>query len=497
MHTADSLRGPLPPLAAVAAATVLVATAPAAAFADGETTHPRTTTVNRTDGLDPEGDTVTVSGIGHAPGTRIEITTRALPHATAGTEDADEAAVLDDDNAVSTDVDATGRFTVELDTGADFAADAGLDPAEDPFEIVLLDSEGAEEPADEPTRSPWPAEDEDGGEGGDSEGHDDGPASSEGSEDPGSPDESGSDRSDAAVASSPGPGMSAPVTAPAAHRTAPVVGAVPVSFAAPAADTPQSLPQPQAQPQAQTPQTTPRTTGEQELSVSKTGGIDPDGETLTVTGTGYDTAKGIYVALCDTASASSSQAPGPCIGGVDMEGEGGASVWVSSNPPPYGEGLTTPYTGSGTNGGFTVELSVQAADDSTDCLSDTTECAVVSRNDHTRFSDRGQDVFVPVTFAGQAGDQDDQGDSDGSDSSGDPDGSGSGSGSETGSGDGSSGGSGADGSGGAGGGGGNGPLATTGTALTGLVLAALVAALTGLTALLATRRRTTSDAHPA
>src|SRR5690606_41464864 len=29
------------------------------------------------------------------------------------------------------------------------------------------------------------------------------------------------------------------------------------------------------------------------------------------------------------------------------------------------------------------------------------QCAVVTRNDNTRSSDRSQDVFVPVTFAGQ------------------------------------------------------------------------------------------------
>ena len=158
-----------------------------------------------------------------------------------------------------------------------------------------------------------------------------------------------------------------------------------------------------------------------------------------------------------------------------MEGDGGSSAWISSNPPPYGEGLATPYTGGGTDGGFTVELSVKAKDDNTDCTASGTECAVVTRNDHTRSSDRGQDKFVPVTFAGQAGDGG---------------GSGGGSGSDGGAGSG-----GAGGTSGSGGSGGNGPLARTGAPLVGLLLTAVVASLAGVTALVATRRRA-SDADP-
>jgi hypothetical protein len=244
----------------------------------------------------------------------------------------------------------------------------------------------------------------------------------------------------------------------------------------------------------------PRNPADLNLTVSKTSGLNPDGEKVTVTGSGYDTAKGIYVALCDTANASATQAPSPCIGGVDMDGEGGASSWVSSNPPPYGEGLATPYTGSGTNGGFTVELTVKGSDEHTDCLSAATDCAVVTRNDHTRSSDRSQDKFVPVTFSGQTGDPGSGG------SSGSGSGSGNGSGSDsgdsgnnsTGSGSGSnssgnSSGSGSGNSAGGSGSGSGGNLPTTGAALTGLVLAAVVAALTGAVAMFAARRRTGED----
>ncbi|WP_231640813.1 cell wall protein [Nocardiopsis sp. NRRL B-16309] len=500
---------------------------PAAAHADesGESGEDaRITTVDRAEGLDPEGDTVTVSGVGHAPGSAIEVTTWAVPAEAPAREDADEAGtggtstdedgVADTDHAVTANVDERGAFTVVLDTGTAFAAEAGLDPDTDLFEIRLVaagpesadaaptgapstggtapedgttapnrdddgrNGEGAEADGDhgndEDTRGTEVGEDVqdsggDGGIGGNGDGGDAGSDHATGSDTDANPD-SGAD----GLAAAPGPGRSAPVQAPAAPATAAVVGQVPVTFAAPAAA-------PRAQPQSQAPAAVPATRAEPELSVSKTTGLDPEGETVTVTGSGYDTSKGIYVALCDTSRASATQAPSPCIGGADMEGTSGSSVWVSSNPPPYGEGLAQPYTGSGTSGGFSVQLRVRADDANTDCTAAGTECAVVSRNDHTRSSDRGQDVFVPVTFAGQDGGSPDSGS--GSDSDSDSD-SGSGSGSGSGSTGDTGGGSGAN-----GGNEGIGPLPTTGSPLWGLVLTALVATVTGATALVAARRR--------
>lgn len=131
------------------------------------------------------------------------------------------------------------------------------------------------------------------------------------------------------------------------------------------------------------------------LTVSKTSGLDPDGETVTVSGQGYDEAKGIYVGLC--VDNGPGQAPAPCIGGMDMEGDGGSSAWISSNPPDYGEGLAVPY---GSGGSFQIRIHVQQADQFTDCAE--VACAVVTRNDHTRSSDRSQDVRIPVSFAAPA-----------------------------------------------------------------------------------------------
>ncbi|MFE7270518.1 hypothetical protein [Streptomyces sp. NPDC057623] len=139
----------------------------------------------------------------------------------------------------------------------------------------------------------------------------------------------------------------------------------------------------------------------QRLTVSKSSGLDPDGETVTVTGSGYNTEKGIYVAFCVDNGAG--KTPTPCVGGVDMSGESGASAWVSSNPPSYGEGLAKPYEGSGHKGSFSVRLKVRAKDANTDCTESGVKCAVITRNDHTRGGDQSQTVRIPVTFGGSGG----------------------------------------------------------------------------------------------
>jgi hypothetical protein len=136
------------------------------------------------------------------------------------------------------------------------------------------------------------------------------------------------------------------------------------------------------------------TAGDLELRVSATRDLDAAGATLTVTGHGYDTFKGVYVAFCKEPKAN--QAPTPCGGGATTAGSTGASQWISSNPPPYGRGLTIPY---GPDGSFTTTLRVEAElTKQVDCRD--VQCAVITRNDHTRSTDRSQDVFVPVTFVG-------------------------------------------------------------------------------------------------
>ena len=134
--------------------------------------------------------------------------------------------------------------------------------------------------------------------------------------------------------------------------------------------------------------------GTRTLSVSQAASLSGDGQTVTVTGNGYDMTKGIYVALCVATPKGS--LPSPCGGGVDMEGDGGASVWISDNPPSYAVGLSIAY---GPGGSFRVTFKVGPIINSvTDCR--VVQCAIVTKNDHTINNDRSQDLQIPVTFTG-------------------------------------------------------------------------------------------------
>lgn len=145
----------------------------------------------------------------------------------------------------------------------------------------------------------------------------------------------------------------------------------------------------------------------QKLTVTPVNHLATENQTLKVTGSGYDTKKGVYVALC--VDNGDGELPTPCVGGVDMTGGSHSSAWISSDPPDYGEELAIPY---GTGGTFEVELTVDAKDDYTDCFKAT--CVLATRNDHTLSGDRSQDVKVPVSFVGQDPvDTDDDGDTGG------------------------------------------------------------------------------------
>jgi hypothetical protein len=144
----------------------------------------------------------------------------------------------------------------------------------------------------------------------------------------------------------------------------------------------------------------------QKLTVSRATELAPAGTTVQVKGSGYDDAKGIYVALCFDQGPG--KVPTPCLGGVDTSGASGASAWISSNPPSYGKDLAKPF---GPGGSFSVSLRVAAVDAvmGFDCrdpkahpeTASSSGCAIVTRADHTRTSDRSSDVKVPVGFTGK------------------------------------------------------------------------------------------------
>ena len=127
------------------------------------------------------------------------------------------------------------------------------------------------------------------------------------------------------------------------------------------------------------------------LTASKVSGIKT-GQTIKVSGKGFDMTVGIYVEMCQVVPAGT--LPSVCGGGVNMSGAGATSFWISSNPPSYGKNLAIPFKSGGT---FTVNLKVQPQIGKVNCLK--TQCAIYVRADHTRTQDRTHDIKLPITFS--------------------------------------------------------------------------------------------------
>ncbi|MCX5561733.1 immunoglobulin domain-containing protein [Streptomyces sp. NBC_00038] len=186
-------------------------------------------------------------------------------------------------------------------------------------------------------------------------------------------------------------------TRPRFRRSAALLGAVALVAAGAVAVTVGSTAQ-----AADTPKTALGKDG-QKLTVSASANLDPAGEELTVTGSGYDDTKGIYVAVCK--DNGDNRVPTPCLGGADQTGGSGSSIWIiPRDASDEGAGGVAIRWGEG--GTFDVELGVKAKDSGLDCLQ--VACSVVTRVDHNGSGDRSQDVRIPITFEGQdPGDGDD------------------------------------------------------------------------------------------
>jgi len=130
----------------------------------------------------------------------------------------------------------------------------------------------------------------------------------------------------------------------------------------------------------------------QSISVTKsTLALSNKAQIVTITGKGFDETIGIYLAYC--VLPKSGLAPTPCGGGANKAGVGGASVWISSNPPPYGAGLAIAFKGGGR---FTEKLSITKMIGKSDCTK--IKCAITVRSDHLHEGDRTNDLFIPITF---------------------------------------------------------------------------------------------------
>jgi hypothetical protein len=139
-------------------------------------------------------------------------------------------------------------------------------------------------------------------------------------------------------------------------------------------------------------------------SALDTSAISP-GDQLIVKGKGYDSSQGIYVAICKIPDGPSIK-PGPCIGGVPdqkaQEVKKGTIQYAPSNW--INDDWAWKLFGSRSyddveSGTFTAYIVVgPPSDGKLDCQTDA--CGVFTRNDHTALSDRVQDLYIPVRFAG-------------------------------------------------------------------------------------------------
>jgi hypothetical protein len=129
-----------------------------------------------------------------------------------------------------------------------------------------------------------------------------------------------------------------------------------------------------------------------------------EGQRLVVSGTGFDSAQGIYVAICVIPDDPATK-PGPCLGGVPTQTQQDVAAGTVQFAPSnwinddwawklFGSrGYDDPNTGS-----FTAYLEIPSpVGEGIDCT--VSKCAIYTRNDHTALRDRAQDVYLPVGFA--------------------------------------------------------------------------------------------------
>lgn len=146
------------------------------------------------------------------------------------------------------------------------------------------------------------------------------------------------------------------------------------------------------------------------LSITLEDGQEPDldnirpGDRLVVTGSGFDSSRGIYVAICQV-PASVDTRPGPCLGGVpELDGGGAGTETVEWSPSNWiNQEWAWRLFGARSyddrdRGTFRAFILVPpASEDGLDCHD--VSCGVFTRNDHTALDNRMQDLYLPVRFS--------------------------------------------------------------------------------------------------
>ncbi len=127
------------------------------------------------------------------------------------------------------------------------------------------------------------------------------------------------------------------------------------------------------------------------------------GDIIAVRGGGFDSAIGIYVAIC-AIPGSPDQRPSPCLGGIPEGAQtGGAageealsSVWITDDWA-WRAFATRGYEDAD-RGTFSAWITVpEPVVEGLDCRE--TRCAIATRADHTAGADRVQDMLLPVAYA--------------------------------------------------------------------------------------------------
>ncbi|RIJ69796.1 hypothetical protein D1871_21305 [Nakamurella silvestris] len=131
--------------------------------------------------------------------------------------------------------------------------------------------------------------------------------------------------------------------------------------------------------------------GDRSLTVDPASDLAAVNAPITVSGTGFDTDHGLYLAVCK-AGFKKSQDLSSCIGG-SVPSQNGTTSWAWITDDPDAEGAIT----WGEDGSFSLTLNLAAAaGDSVDCQ--TQSCAVYARSDAEKPKDRANDLTVPVAF---------------------------------------------------------------------------------------------------
>jgi hypothetical protein len=128
-----------------------------------------------------------------------------------------------------------------------------------------------------------------------------------------------------------------------------------------------------------------------------------EGDRLIVSGSGFDSGQGIYVAVCVVPEDSATK-PGPCLGGVPAQEQQNVDAGTVQYAPSNWINDDWAWRLFGARGYDDLELGVFTAylempspvSEGIDCTVDA--CGIYTRNDHTALRDRVQDVYIPVGF---------------------------------------------------------------------------------------------------